>query len=212
MRYAKWLWTLAFVSGIALELPAEGAAQGNVSFDAQGGIAFPVRDLSALTDAGPSLGGGIAYWITPRVAVRGGFDANLLKGKDASGTGPEGPDIDLLHYNAGLQVRLTDPRSSPWDLNLNVAGGATTMNADPFTVEGEPVDFRETYFALNGGLGVGYGVSRNVSLFVDGQWYLTFTDADDTGVFRTFSSDIPDDGFNTASALPVSVGVRVRTN
>lgn len=53
---------------------------GRFSFSGQGGLGVGVSDLADLTDVGPSFGGGIAYWLTPRVAVRGDFNANLGAG------------------------------------------------------------------------------------------------------------------------------------
>lgn len=216
MRYgrktARWAWTVAAASLLGLSAPAGVEAQDRFSFFGQGGVAIGVSDLADLTDPGPSLGGGIAYWVTPRVAIRGDFDANLLSGRDAEGPGPEGPDIDLFHYSAGVQFALTDRRRSPWNLMVNVAGGGTTIDADPFDANGAVVDFTETYFTLNGGLSIGYDVSRSLEVFLEGQWYLAFTDDDETAVFHAVTPEVDVTGFDTASVIPVTLGVRIRTN
>lgn len=210
MRHGKWsMVTLALVLS-TLVAAEDASAQGRFSFDGSGGVAFGVGELSDLTDPGVSVGGGIAYWLTRRLAVRGDFDANLLSGKDSEGTGPEGPDLDLLHYGGGLQLALTDPVRSRLNLTVNLGGGATTIDADAFQAEGEPVEFSETYLALNGGLGIGYDLSDNVAVFVDGQWYVSFTDEEETAVFGSINSDV--EAFDIASAIPVTLGLRIRTD
>lgn len=209
-RISKWITTLAASAFLALAFPADADAQGRFSFSGQGGIAVPAGDLADFTEVGPAFGGGIAYWFSPRVAIRADVDASLLNGKDSEGTGPEGPDASLLHYNAGLQVNLTNPDATPWNFMLNVGGGASTLDVDD--VEGVLTDFSETYFALNGGLGIGYDLSQNLSIFVDGQWYLTFTDEEDTAVFADINPEVDPEGFSTASDIPLTLGIRVRTN
>jgi hypothetical protein len=201
---------LAAFAALILILPADASAQGRFSFDAQGGIAVPAGDLADFTEVGPAFGGGIAYWFSPRLAVRADVDASLLKGKDAEGTGPEGPDATLLHYNAGLQFNLTNPETTPWSFGVNVGAGASTLDVDdvPMVL----IDFSETYFALNGGLGIGDDVSDNFAICLDGQWYLSFTDEEDTAVFNDINSDVDPDGFGTASDIPLTLGIRIKTS
>lgn len=217
MRYGNaittWLTTIAAFAFLGLVLPGDASAQGKFSFAGQGGMAVAAGQVADLTDVGASVGGGVAYWITPRVAVRGDFDANLLPGHEGEAPVPEAPDMNLLHYNGGVEVQLTDPQDSPWNVNVNVGGGATTIDTDQFQDNGgAPVDFNETYLALNGGLGVGYDVNRNVAVFLDGQYYLTVTDEEDTAVFNAFTPDAEAEGFERASVFPVTLGLRIRTN
>lgn len=48
-------------------------------------------------------------------------------------------------------------------------------------------EFSETYPAVNGGLSVGYDVSRNDNLYLAGQWYLTIAGEEDTAVLAPAS-------------------------
>lgn len=68
-------------------------------------------------------------------------------------------------------------------------------------------DFSETYFTANGGLKVGYDVTPSVNVYAGGQWYLAFTDEEDTAVLSSLSpSEI--NAFDTASEIPIVLGVR----
>ncbi len=49
---------------------------------------------------------GISFPLNNRLSVRIDGDVDLLTGRDASDTGPEGPDINLYHYGAGLEYAL----------------------------------------------------------------------------------------------------------
>lgn len=216
MRSAD-LMTTVLALGLVAWSPATTAAQTGVALEGQGGVAVPLGQLGEFTDTGASLGAGIAFWFVPRVAVRADFDLNALKGKPSSGPGPEGPDVTLFHYNAGLQLRLTDPRTSRWEIALNAGAGGTTLDSDEFEVIregdiGEPTELKETYFALNGGLGIGYRIAPNLTLFVDGQWYAVLTEEDDTKVFAEINPRVDEDGFGTASVIPITLGFRLRTS
>ncbi|MFQ5651770.1 MAG: outer membrane beta-barrel protein [bacterium] len=194
---------------LMLVLPTDVSAQGRFSLDAHGGGAVSAGELSAFTEVGPAFGLGIAYWFRPRVAVRIDLDTSLLSSKDSGGTSPNGSDANLLHINVGLQFNLTKPEATPWSVAVIAGGGASALEV----VDGQGVfaDFDETYFTLNGGLRLGYVVSRNFSIFVDGRLYLTFTDEKDTSVIGQFAGVDPD-GFSTASDIPVTVGIRFKTN
>lgn len=184
--------------------------RGSVSFQAQGGVAVPVSDLADVTDPGATFGAGVAYWISPRLAIRADGDVSLLTGTDSEGTGPEGPDMNLFHYNGGLQLQLTDPELSRFRFLVNLGAGATTFDADEPEGAGQAADFSETYFTANGGLSVGLDVTSAVSVFLDGQWYLAFTDEEDTAGFGDFTGD--GEGFDTASVVPITLGLRIRTD
>ncbi|MFW6193350.1 MAG: hypothetical protein ACOC83_07670 [Gemmatimonadota bacterium] len=182
--------------------------------EGRGGISVPAGDLADVFDVGPSFGAGIGYRVHPRVTLRVDGDVGILSGADDLATGTEAPDTRLWHYNGGVEVELTEPGASRWNVTANLAGGATTFDGDDFEpavtnpATGESVtDFSETYFTANGGLKVGYDVTPSVNVFAGGQWYLAFTDEEDTAVFSALSpSEI--DAFDTASEIPVVVGVR----
>lgn len=198
----------------------EGAAAQAVDqpwvLEGRGGISVPAGNLADVFDVGPGLGAGIGYRVHPRVALRIDGDVGILSGADDLATGTEAPDTRLWHYNGGVEFELTPPEASRWEVTANLAGGATTFSGDDFAqpltnpVTGETVtDFSETYFTANGGLKVGYDISPSVNVFAGGQWYLAFTDEDDTAVFSALSpSEI--DAFDTASEIPIVVGLKAR--
>lgn len=209
MRYEKLLSMLVALAALMLVLPADARTQGRFSFDAHGGIAVPAGELSEFTGVGQAFGVGIACWFSPRVAVRSDFDTSVLNGKDSDATGTAAPDAGLLHINVALELNLTNPEASPWSFAINGGAGASALEVDD--VPGMLADFDETYFALKGGLRIGYELSRNVAIHLIGQWYLTFTDEQDTALFSQFSGVDPR-GFSTASDIPLSLGIRIRTN
>lgn len=221
MRFRAMITTtMALITGVTLFLgvPATAHAQnaGEWSIDGRGGIAVPAGDLADLSSVGGNAALGLAYWVTPRVALRVDGSVDFLTGRDASEEGilvSEVPDMTLWHYVGGVELRLTPPRETRWDVTVNVEGGAATVDTDDHPLLAAAPDgdlsFTETYFSANGGLDVGYRVSPHVSVFVGGQAYLVATDDQDTRVFSDFSSAVDPDGFSSAWTFPVQGGVSV---
>lgn len=208
MRYGKYALSLAVAALLAWSA-GDAAAQERWTFDGRGGVGIPTGDLEELTDVGASLGLGIAYWLSPRVAFRVDGDVDNLSGSAATD-----PDFRLWHFNGGFEFRLTEPTRSPWNISVNVGGGGTTIDTDDFTLVGPEGavtgGFTQTYPALNGGLKIGYGISRNVDIFVNGGFNVTFTDDDDTIVFSQINPAVDPDGFSTAVVIPITAGFRIK--
>jgi hypothetical protein len=211
----KAFGALATLAAVTFGLASEATAQQDSrwSFKGEGGIAIPVSDLNDFQKVGATFGIGAAYWFTPRIAVRVDGDVGLLQGDDLAG-GVEAPNLTLWHYNGGLELRLTDPRRSPLEGTVNAGAGATTMTTenrvvtlpDGGTFDGN--DFTETYFTANGGLQVGYDVSPNVNIFVNGQVYLIATSEDDTAAFEVLDPGIQ--RFSEAWSIPLTAGLRIK--
>jgi hypothetical protein len=209
MRIWHQVWTFAFAALLVFGTVGSAQAQQGISVEARGGIAIPTSDLSDLADEGPSFGVGVSFPLNSRLSVRVDGDVDILSGKDASGTDPEGPDMNLYHYGAGLEYALVQPGDSRWGLDVNIGAGATTFDVDEFDVMGTPVDFSETYFTANGGLTLGYQVSRSVSVFIGGQAFIMFADEDDTAIFAAINSEIDPAGFDTAVTIPLTAGFKI---
>jgi hypothetical protein len=207
MRHYQRL-VLAFTAAALLGSTSRAAAQQKLSIEGHGGIAIPTSDLADLEDAGPSFGVGLTYDLSPRIAIRVAGDVDILGGVDSDGSGPEAPDMNIYHYNAGLGFRLLDPEAGRVTLDVNVGAGLSTLDVDSFSVGGQTVDFSETYFTANGGLKLGYDVAPGVNVFVGGQAYLIFSDGEDTAVFGQLRSDV--DTFDTAWTRPLTVGLPIR--
>lgn len=214
-RFLGTALTLAFALALVpLASPAQAQMMGETSkwsIDGRGGIAVPAGDLSDAVDVGPTFGLGIAYRVHPRVSIRVDGDVDVYSGADvqtAAGT-VELPDLNLWHYNAGVGVELTEPGASRWDVTANVGAGATTFDGDAFTTNGTTVDgLSETYFTANGGLKFGYDVSRNVNVYAGGQWYLAFTDEEDTAGLTPGGQQ--GSGLDTASSIPLTLGLKLK--
>lgn len=184
---------------------AEDSPQWTV--DARGGVAVPAGDLAdlPLDDVAPALGLGVGYHLTPRIAIRADGAAEFYTGEQDFA-----PDVRFFHYNAGLEFDVIKPGQGPWDLTANVAGGGTTWDTDAGTGPGGgPGEFSETYFSVNGGLKVGYDVASYVNAYVGGQWYLQFTDEEETRVLAEVSPDLSE-GFDSASSVPLYVGLKFK--
>lgn len=202
--------TLALALAVAALLgsTSQAAAQHKLSIEGRGGIAIPASDLADLEDIGPTFGLGLSYSLSPRIALRIDGDVDLLSGVDSDGSGPEAPDMNIYHYNAGLTFRLLNPDTNRWALDANLGAGLSTLDADSFELGGETVDFSETYFTANGGLKLGYEITPRVSVFLGGQAYLIFADEEDTAVFSLLRDDV--EPFDTAWTFPVTVGLAIR--
>lgn len=188
-----------------------GVARAQWSVDAGGGVAIPVADLADLEDPGPAFGGAVAYRFHPRVAVRvgGGFD--FLSGAERE-DGEAAPDMTVSHYNAGIELLLTPPEESRFRASIHAAAGGSSFDTEVFRVPGEPVrdqdDFFETFFTAAGGIQLATEVRPNVSLLLRGEWQLVFSDEQKT--VRLAGLLGGDQGFDTLSVVPVTLGVRVR--
>lgn len=185
---------------------AQQAAEQRFSIQPRGGVAVPAGDLADVADVGPGVGIGFVYRLTDRLSVRVDGDADIFSGVDSEGSGPEGPDVSVYHYGAGLELAVLDPVNR-WTVDVNLGAGASTFDVDEFAAGGSVVDLTETYFTANGGLQVGYDVTPAVNVFARGQAYLMFTDEDDTALFSAISSEVDPAGFDTAWSIPLSVGV-----
>ncbi len=205
---------IMFLMGAGLASPtwAQGMSEDPAwTLDARGGISVPAGDLADLPidDVGPSFGAGVGYHLTPRLALRADGDVELFSGESEGGT-VGAPDINLWHYNAGVDFELTRPGAGPWDVTVNVAGGATTWDTDSFSAgTGATQELSETYFTANGGLRAGYDLNRSVSVFLGGQWYLQFTDEEDTQALASLTPELSE-GFDSASSIPLYAGLSVK--
>lgn len=209
MKIWRTAGTYAMAAFLVFGMVGSAEAQQGVSIEARGGIAIPTSDLSDLADEGPSFGVGISFPLNNRLSVRIDGDVDLLSGKDASGTGPEGPDINLYHYGAGLEYALVQPGASRWGIDINVGAGATTFDADDFDVMGTMVDFSETYFTVNSGLTLGYQVSPSINVFIGGQAFIMFADEDDTAIFSAINSELDPAGFDNVATIPLTAGIKI---
>lgn len=196
--------------GLLVALPAELRPQERetVSFQARAGVAVPVGDLGDLSGPGPTFGGGVAYRVAPRLAVRADGAVSLLARHRPGGGRAEGPDLGLFHLGGGVELLLSDPALSRYRFRVHLGAGATTLDADATDDPAPASGFRRTYFAATGGLGVGLDVASGVSFFLDGQWHLVFADEEETAALASFTDE--GEGFGRASVLPLTLGVRVR--
>ena len=158
----------SLLSGACLTLPTDGALAHTHEWDLQGtvGAAVPFGDLSDVTETGVGLGFGLTRWANQWVGFHLGTALNMLGAKGA------GPDLDLWHYNAGIEADLINPSTSNFRLHFNVGLGGTTTSAKDLD--------SQTDFTVNGGPNLEYAFSRRWNGLVGTQLYVIF--ATDTEV------------------------------
>ena len=202
--------------------PAETDAQTApppISFEARAGVAIPAGAMADLVDVGPAFGVGAAYEVKPRVAVRLDADLALYGGAEFDAAAAEqtvGPDVNLWHVTASAEFDLTEPTAAtPWRITATGGLGATVFDADRFdegvdnprTGEDDVREFDGTYLTLASGLKAAYRVAPRLEAYGSLQWFLAFSDEDETAVFTELSGTEVSP-FSTLSSFPLTVGVR----
>ena len=139
----------------AQEVDASEASAG-WTFDARAGIALAAGELAEIEGTGPSLGAGLGYYLTPRIALRLDFGLDLLPGES---TFFETADLDAWHARAGVSYLLTSPESALF-VDLGAGAGITVLSFDAEALESE---VRPGY-ALVGR--VGHAIADNADLGV----------------------------------------------
>jgi Outer membrane protein beta-barrel domain len=188
--------------------PVSVAAQSSFDFTIIGGISAPVADLSDGWDVGPNLGAAASFWLNDNFAVRVDGSVDLLSGKDISPNRTV-PDLTLYHIGGGLEYSVTDRATSNLNVNLNAGLGLTRMQSDNIGASSLSADFGENYFHLNGGAEVGYRISDQVHLGIQGQAYITLADDADTTFFQDFIPGLGITNFSSAITLPITATIRI---
>jgi len=142
-------------------LPSVAAAH---TWDIQGkvGVGLPVGNLADTNDPGFSASLGLTRWLAPRYGLHFGAAGNFLPG-----TGPF-PDLDLWHYNGGIEFDLINPTESKWRLHANLGIGATTTQP---SFGGSSTDF-----TFNAGMSPEYRISDNFNLLAGVDFYAIFAE------------------------------------
>jgi hypothetical protein len=222
MRYVAKLGFLAMgVALVGVGLPRSAHAQevgpqaGPWTLEASGGIAVPVASLKDLEKAGPAAGLGLAYWFTPRAAVRVDGSADFLKGRSASDAGMLAavPDMTLWNFLGGVELRITPPDASAFDLTADFEVGATSMHSKDSPVFADNgyagPNFSHTFATGQVGLRAAYWVSPRLDLFVDGQARLIGTSNGATRELVPFSTNVDPGGFEGALVFPIEAGLKL---
>lgn len=200
----------------ALEAQDDGSAPapGSVSVTARGGLAIPVdvHQLNAITKTGGSFGGGVSFHVSPRLALAGDVDYQLLQGKVDDDTGTPFPDMDVLNATAGLEVYFVSPETR-WTGILSLGAGISNLKMEATTDDGSPPpgslsDVDLTGAAFRAGAELGYQATDGVNVFVEPGVYLLALDREET---RTIADNTPhlDNPFDVAWIIPLQAGVRL---
>lgn len=220
--YKKLGLVLGAVAALAL-LPAKADAQMVRyspifwSFDASGGIAIPIGDLSDNTSSGASFALGASYFLNPRLALRAEGGLNVMGESDtASGTDP---DLQIWTFTGGIEYHIADPTGNLL-FSFDVGVGGTTFDSGLFTVNDFPStgastsgNFSKTRLAATGGLKVGYNFARHgetgvpmATIFLNADVDVLFSKDSDTELYAAFNGQQP---FGTALLIPITAGLRV---
>ena len=165
IRYAALLALGAAASAEAQDAPRR------FTLEARGGFNVPTFDISDAVDAGPSIGAGLGYQLSPRLWLLGDVDLGFHSGAELGGV--EGPDVKVYHYMAKVGYAVVPEGSSPWSVILNAGGGAMTFDVDRAG--------SNTYPAINVGAKIAYRLSPRVSFLLSPQGDIAFSDEDEIG-------------------------------
>ena len=154
-----------------------GRAQAAGVAEIRAGASSPKGDLGDLNDDGVLLGTALGYRILPRVELRAQLDFQNLErgGRPSTLGGTVGPQTHLWHYLAGVQVELTDPVISKWEIALNALGGGTYYDIS----EGPPAvpDHSGHELTVHFSGQVGYDLFDSATLFARAGGYGMLGDA-----------------------------------
>lgn len=178
---------------------------GDLTFEAQGGVAIPAGALADIADVGATVGGSVGYQFHPNFGWRAGVEGIWLNDtRDAADVMPS-PAMDIVHFMTGPEVVFPRPsyQDLPMTFRMFVAGGGATVNA-----VGSGVSFDHTYFVFSFGGAAGYQLSEVVNIFVDGRGYLFLFDEQDTLVFADRSPFVQP--FAEGWVAPLTLGIRFR--
>lgn len=216
--------TATALLGCMMLLPASTAAQERpvpaepiqpraetptVKFDARAGAAFPAGDLADVADPGFTAGLGVGFFLSPRVVLR--LDGDMSRLSDLNGNDFQQDvgdffegNLNLWHYNGGVEFNLVDPRTRNFDVLLSLGAGATTIDPNqPADPELEAFGTR-TRFTANGSIGFGTRLGDNVGIQLRGTTYAIFLNDDDF-----LSGDLEEATRDMWWSFPVQLGVGI---
>jgi len=235
--YKKWGVVLGAVALLAT-MPSKADAQFVRyspifwSFDVGGGVAIPVSGVNDVAELGGTVGMGLAYFLNPRFSLiaEGSFDwMGGKSGSNFSSSDGTGPDLRAWHYTAGFEYYITDPMSDLM-FAFDLGAGGVTYDTDRFTVSGADCSdpsgpcisaqgasttstYDQTYFAVNGGLTLGYSFSHTgannvpmVTVFIAADAQVGFGKKEDS---RALAAGYGVEPFGTSVIIPVTLGIRI---
>lgn len=161
------------------------AASAQFTINARAGLGVPTGTIADSDNAvlgvgaesGLALGAGFGIGLGDRWTLR--VNGDLTSHSTEASSGTAGPDVDVLHFIAGLGYLLTDP-NSPFYVSVNAGAGLMSFDIDAPSVDAE------TYFAINAGAEIGYWVSDNLAIFASPQGDIAFSDEDVLGSSTAF--------------------------
>lgn len=176
-----------------------GRAQPAGVAEVRAGASSPKGDLGDLNDDGVLVGLGLGYRLLPRVELRAQLDFQNLErgGRRSLLDGFPGPRTHLWHYLAGLQVELTDPVISKWEIALNALGGGTYLDIE----DGPPAvpDFTGHSPTVHLSAQTGYDLFDSATLYARAGGYLMLGDAQEPPIY-----------LGKEAVLTHSAGLRIR--
>ncbi|MDJ0766910.1 MAG: hypothetical protein QNJ97_28305 [Myxococcota bacterium] len=152
--------------------------------EGRGGFAVPTFNITDAADPGPAFGVGFGANVAPSIWVIAdadfGFHPNATTG---------GPDINVYHFMGKFGYDVLGSSESPWSVILTAGGGALHFDIDGIA--------SFTYPAINAGAKIGYAATENVTLFLNPQGDIAFSDEAEVGT-------------TNSCVWPFSAGVAIR--
>lgn len=183
-------------------------AQSRWSVAASAGIARPADNIAALVNSNVTYGLDVGYRLLPRVEIRA--DGQVAPYSHTHfDNGFKGPDITFRHYNVGVDVELTDPRSRALSLSVGGGPGIAVLDSDEFfdRIRSRSREFDRTYPTFHGRVEAGWSLGRHLGLFAETRLYVGLADQSESAVFEELS-DARVHRFGTVLLNPVSFGLK----
>lgn len=167
---AALLVVLAATAADAQEAPPRLTLEG------RGGVNVPTFDIADAVDAGPSVGIGVGYRISPTLWALGDVDLGFHTGAETGGV--QGPEVKVYHYIAKLGYAVVPEGASKWSVIVNAGAGAMTFDVDGGS--------SNTYPAINVGAKIAYRLGSRVSLLLSPQGDIAFSDEGEVGTSNSW--------------------------
>jgi hypothetical protein len=198
--------TMAWTAALALLVGAAAPAAGQgLTAEVRGGPSFPAGDLAEVTDVGFNGGIGLGLWsLGERLTLRADGDYEMLN-QDRRGNVTM-PRTHLWHYQAGLELGLTDAASA-WLIRVRAGAGGTTYDTNRFQ-DGSP-GVLTSAFSVSGGLSVGRAWVGPMEMGILGRVFVAFLDRDRTARLAEQNPTLVSN-FSKSSSVPVALYLRWR--
>lgn len=175
---------------------AEAQVDGGCSGDVRLGFSTAVGEFSEVASIGPMLGFGFGCPVGDRLSLRSTADAAVRISSH----------MHMLHLVAGPHLALTSPDAENWTITARIEGGWTFVETFGTCLGSCRWARVKSSPTAGGGVRLRRDMGDLVSLVADAGVRVLLVDSAD---HTDFAGNVVE-GFDTATVLPVSVGLEIQ--